>query len=156
MLRLVAVQAETLWDEALPAAATFAASRITAANYARDSRQECSFPRNRMSTSVAALLGELRRGPEWGFSPSSVLVVDEAGMLGTRDLAELLTHAATARAKVVLVGDHHQLPEIDAGGAFRALVARTDPVRLTVNRRQHEPHAREMLDLWRQSRVHEA
>jgi ATP-dependent exoDNAse (exonuclease V) alpha subunit len=108
------------------------------------------------STSVAALLSELRRGSEWGLSPRSVLIVDEAGMLGTRDLAELLTHAATAQAKVVLVGDHHQLPEIDAGGAFRALVARTDPVRLTVNRRQHEPHAREMLDLWRQSRVREA
>ncbi|MDX6720888.1 MAG: hypothetical protein QOJ63_3142 [Solirubrobacteraceae bacterium] len=108
------------------------------------------------STSVAALLGELRRGPEWGLSPRSVLIVDEAGMLGTRELAALLTHAATARAKVVLVGDHHQLPEIDAGGTFRALVARTDPVRLTVNRRQREPHAREMLDLWRPSRAREA
>ena len=108
------------------------------------------------STSVAALLSELRRGSEWGLSPRSVLIVDEAGMLGTRDLAELLTHATSARAKVVLVGDHLQLPEIDAGGAFRALVARTGPVRLTVNRRQHERHAREMLDLWRQSRVREA
>lgn len=77
-------------------------------------------------------------------------------MLGTRDLAELLTHAAAARAKVVLAGDHHQLPEIDAGGVFRALVARTNPVRLTVNRRQQEPHAREMLDLWRQARVRHA
>lgn len=108
------------------------------------------------STSVAALLGELRRGPEWGLSARTVLVVDEAGMLGTRDLAELLTHAGAARAKVVLVGDHHQLPEIDAGGAFRALVSRTVSVRLTVNRRQHESHAREMLDLWRQARMREA
>ncbi|MEY2515193.1 MAG: hypothetical protein QOJ89_2551 [bacterium] len=108
------------------------------------------------STSVAALLGELRRGPEWGLTPQTVLIVDEAGMLGSRELAELLTHAAMPRAKVVLVGDHHQLPEIDAGGVFRALVARTDPVRLTVNRRQQEAHAREMLDLWRQSRVREA
>jgi ATP-dependent exoDNAse (exonuclease V) alpha subunit len=65
------------------------------------------------STSGAALVGELRRSPEWGLSARTVLVVDEAGMLGTRNLAELLTHAAAARAKVVLVGDHHQLPEID-------------------------------------------
>jgi hypothetical protein len=86
----------------------------------------------------------------------TVLVVDEAGMLGTRDLARLLDYATSAGAKVVLVGDHHQLPEIDAGGVFRALVARTDPVRLTVNRRQREPHARAMLDLWRQARIRDA
>ena len=108
------------------------------------------------STSVAALLGELRRGGEWGLSSRSVLVIDEAGMLGTRDLAELLAYAATAGAKVVLVGDHHQLPEIDAGGAFRALVARTDPVVLAVNRRQRQPHAREMLELWRHARIRDA
>ncbi|MEA2233456.1 MAG: hypothetical protein QOD83_3272, partial [Solirubrobacteraceae bacterium] len=108
------------------------------------------------STSVAALLGELRRGPQWGLTQRTVLVIDEAGMLGTRALAELARHAAAARAKVVLVGDHHQLPEIDAGGVFRALVARTNPVRLTVNRRQQEPHAREMLDLWREAKVRDA
>ena len=108
------------------------------------------------STSVAALLGELGRGPEWGMTARTVLVVDEAGMLGTRDLARLLDHAAEAGAKVVLVGDHHQLPEIDAGGVFRALVARTSPVRLEVNRRQQQPHSREMLDLWRQARVRDA
>lgn len=108
------------------------------------------------STSVAALLGELGRGPEWGMTARSVLVVDEAGMLGTRDLARLLDHASEAGAKVVLVGDHHQLPEIDAGGVFRALVSRTSPVRLDVNRRQQQPHSREMLDLWRQARVRDA
>jgi conjugative relaxase-like TrwC/TraI family protein len=108
------------------------------------------------STSGAALLGDLGRGGDWGMTARTVLVIDEAGMLGTRDLARLLAHASPAGAKVVLVGDHHQLPEIDAGGLFRALVARTDPVRLTVNRRQHEPHAREMLDLWRRGRVLDA
>jgi conjugative relaxase-like TrwC/TraI family protein len=108
------------------------------------------------STSVAALLDELRRGPQWGLSARSVLVVDEAGMLGTRALGELLDYAATAGAKVALVGDHHQLPEIDAGGVFRALVTATDPVRLSVNRRQQQPHAREMLELWRGGRVRDA
>jgi ATP-dependent exoDNAse (exonuclease V) alpha subunit len=50
---------------------------------------------------------------------------------------------------VVLVGDHHQLPEIDAGGAFRALVIRTDPIVLTENRRQREDWGRRMLELIR-------
>ena len=39
-------------------------------------------------------------------------------MVGTRKLARLIDHATTAGAKVVLVGDPCQLPEIDAGGAF--------------------------------------
>ena len=55
---------------------------------------------------------------------TTVLVVDEAAMVGTRKLARLLDHAEAAGAKVVLVGDPCQLPEIDAGGAFRGLRAR--------------------------------
>ena len=52
---------------------------------------------------------------------TTVLVVDEAAMVGTRKLARLLAHAETAGTKVVLVGDPCQLPEIEAGGAFRGL-----------------------------------
>ena len=40
------------------------------------------------------------------------------------------------RAKVVLVGDPHQLPEIDAGGLLAGLARRLDPIELTKNRRQ--------------------
>ncbi|MFW6284164.1 MAG: AAA family ATPase, partial [Desulfosalsimonas sp.] len=56
--------------------------------------------------------------------PGSVLVVDEGGMVGTRQLARLLHHAEQQSVKVVLVGDPKQLPEIDAGGLFRALATR--------------------------------
>jgi ATP-dependent exoDNAse (exonuclease V) alpha subunit len=49
-----------------------------------------------------------------------VLVVDEAGMLGSRKLARLLDHAQQAGAKVVLVGDDRQLAAIEAGGGFAA------------------------------------
>ena len=47
-----------------------------------------------------------------------MLVIDEAGMVGTRTLAPLLDAAATHGAKVVLVGDPKQLPEIQAGGVL--------------------------------------
>ncbi len=60
-------------------------------------------------------------------------------MVGTRMLARLLDHAARQRVKVVLVGDSHQLPEIDAGGLFRALATRLDAIELTDNRRQQHP-----------------
>ena len=108
------------------------------------------------STSIAALLQDLRNAPEPLLNRSSILVVDEAGMVGTRQLAELLDHAAAAEAKVVLVGDHHQLPEIDAGGVFRGLVLRTEPIHLVENRRQREAWEREALDLLRHGAAGEA
>ena len=46
-----------------------------------------------------------------------VLVIDEAGMVGTRQLERVLSHAAEAGAKVVLVGDPQQLQSIEAGAA---------------------------------------
>jgi AAA domain/Nuclease-related domain len=69
------------------------------------------------------LLGELDRGREQ-LDARTVLVVDEAGMLGSRKLGRLLEHAHYAQAKVVLVGDDRQLAAIDAGGGFRALRVR--------------------------------
>ncbi len=66
----------------------------------------------------------------------SVLVIDEAGMVGTRALAPLLDEAAIAGAKVILVGDPKQLPEIEAGGFLRHLAEHHDVHTLSENRRQ--------------------
>jgi conjugative relaxase-like TrwC/TraI family protein len=101
------------------------------------------------------LLGELDRGREQ-LDPRTVLVVDEAGMLGSRKLARLLEHADQAHAKVVLVGDDRQLAAIDAGGGFRALRLRLGASELTENRRQHQAWEREALDLIRSGLVEEA
>lgn len=51
----------------------------------------------------------------------TVLVIDEAGMIGSKQLSQVLDYAEQAHAKVVLVGDHQQLQPVDAGGAFRLL-----------------------------------
>lgn len=53
-----------------------------------------------------------------------VLVVDEAGMVNSRRLAELLCVAQTARAKIILLGDPEQLQPIQAGAPFRAIAER--------------------------------
>lgn len=97
------------------------------------------------STTIARLLADLDRPDADGLPPRCVLVVDEAAMVGTRQLARLLDHAHAARAKVVLVGDHHQLAEIEAGGAFAALAHYLDAVELTENRRQHHAWERDAL-----------
>jgi hypothetical protein len=85
-----------------------------------------------------------------------VLVVDEAGMVGSRKLTRLLEHAQQAQAKVVLVGDDRQLAAIDAGGGFRALRLRLGASELTENRRQHQAWEREALELVRSGLVEEA
>ncbi|WP_445169276.1 MobF family relaxase [Mycolicibacterium sp. Dal123E01] len=54
--------------------------------------------------------------------PSTLVVVDEAGMVGTDDLRQLLTATTHAGAKTVLVGDAHQLAPVKArGGMFAQL-----------------------------------
>jgi conjugative relaxase-like TrwC/TraI family protein len=75
----------------------------------------------------------------------AVLVVDEAGMLGTRHLGRLLAHTQAARGKLVLVGDPKQLPSIDASGLFPLLADQLDAVTLTSNRRQTDPADRQAL-----------
>jgi Ti-type conjugative transfer relaxase TraA len=76
----------------------------------------------------------------------TVVVIDEAGMAGTRNLAPILNAADEAGAKVVLVGDPHQLPEIDAGGVLTGLAKRLDPIELTENRRQRTQWERDALE----------
>jgi conjugative relaxase-like TrwC/TraI family protein len=54
--------------------------------------------------------------------PSTLVIVDEAGIVGTGDLRELLTATTQAGAKSVLVGDAHQLAPVKArGGMFAQL-----------------------------------
>jgi conjugative relaxase-like TrwC/TraI family protein len=101
------------------------------------------------------LLGDLHRGQEQ-LDPRTVLVVDEAGMVGSRKLARLLEHAQQAGTKVVLVGDDRQLAAIDAGGGFRALRLRLGASELTENRRQEQAWEREALELVRSGLVEEA
>jgi conjugative relaxase-like TrwC/TraI family protein len=86
----------------------------------------------------------------------TVLVVDEAAMLGTRKLGPLLDHAHHAHAKVILVGDDRQFASIDAGGGFRALRLRLGASELTVNRRQVEAWEQRAIDDLRAGRVEQA
>jgi conjugative relaxase-like TrwC/TraI family protein len=66
-----------------------------------------------------------------------VLIVDEAGMVATRDLARLASLIEGVNGKLVLVGDPAQLGPVGAGGLFPALTV--DAVELgEVRRFEHE------------------
>ena len=106
------------------------------------------------STTLARLLGQT--GDARGLAPGVVVVVDEAGMVGTRQLAAVSDLVNRAEGKLILIGDDHQLPEIDAGGLFRALASRLPTVRLTDNIRQEHSWERVALAELRNGSVDEA
>jgi Ti-type conjugative transfer relaxase TraA len=72
-----------------------------------------------------------------------VLVIDEAGMVGTRQLERVLSHAADAGAKMVLVGDPQQLQAIEAGAAFRSIHERHGGAEIGEVHRQREDWQRD-------------
>jgi len=59
-----------------------------------------------------------------------VFVVDEAGLVGTRQLARMMENVEKAGAKLVLVGDPEQLQAIEAGAPFRGIAAQAGMVEL--------------------------
>ena len=120
---------------------------------ARRAARELEHDAGIRSTSVAALLGEIDHR---ALPPRCVLVVDEAGMVPTRQLAQLIDAATAAGGKLVLVGDHRQLPELEAGGAFRGLVNRGLAIELTENHRQVNRWERAALDELREGRAEQA
>jgi conjugative relaxase-like TrwC/TraI family protein len=105
------------------------------------------------STTVAATLHQLQveRLPYGG-----VLVVDEAGMLGDRQLAELVSLAARDEAKLVVVGDPFQLQPIEAGAPMRTLSDHIGRVELHENIRQQYDWERATLRLLRDGEAREA
>ncbi|SKA39262.1 Ti-type conjugative transfer relaxase TraA [Consotaella salsifontis] len=72
-----------------------------------------------------------------------ILVIDEAGMVSSKQLARFVEETEHTGAKLVLVGDPEQLQPINAGAAFRAVTERIGFVELEEVRRQHEPWQRE-------------
>jgi Ti-type conjugative transfer relaxase TraA len=74
---------------------------------------------------------------------TDVLVIDEAGMVGSRQLERIVSYAAERGAKVVLVGNAEQLQPMEAGAAFRAVAERVGFHELSGIRRQVEFWQRE-------------
>jgi conjugative relaxase-like TrwC/TraI family protein len=103
------------------------------------------------STTIARLLNRLDQS--YALPEGGVLVVDEAGMVGTRALDRLADACEERAVKLILVGDDRQLPEIDAGGAFRAMADAAPVLELRESRRQREPWDRAALDALRRGDV---
>ena len=75
----------------------------------------------------------------------SVLILDEAGMAGTRSSARVLEAAEQAGAKVIAIGDPRQLGSVQAGGWLGAVGRELGALRLTEVMRQRDPAERRAL-----------
>jgi len=100
---------------------------------------------------VAKLLFEQRRldqlRPEdrdrWEITSRDIVVVDEAGTIGTADLDRLLNAVHAAGAKLVLAGDHRQLASVARGGMFAELHRRLGGAELSDVHRLAQPWERD-------------
>jgi Ti-type conjugative transfer relaxase TraA len=94
------------------------------------------------SRTIASLEHQWAQGREL-LTANDVLVIDEAGMIGSRQMERVLSAAEKAGAKVVLVGDPEQLQAIESGAAFRSVAERHGGVEITEIRRQQEDWQRD-------------
>ncbi|MGP2494466.1 Ti-type conjugative transfer relaxase TraA [Mesorhizobium sp. PUT5] len=82
-------------------------------------------------------------GDRYALGRGDVFVIDEAGMVGSRQLASFVNEAEARGAKIVLVGDHEQLQAIGAGAPFRAITEEIGHAELSEIRRQRVDWQRE-------------
>jgi Ti-type conjugative transfer relaxase TraA len=107
------------------------------------------------SSTIARLLMDLEN-ERTALNPKTVLVVDEAAMVDTRQMGRLIDHAERAGAKVVLVGDERQLQPIEIGGAFQGIASITGKVGLSDIRRQRDGWLRDAVKDIAEGRSEEA
>ncbi len=94
--------------------------------------------------------------------PRTVVVIDEAGMVGSKQMAEVMQKVEQSRAKLILVGDERQLQPIAAGGILHAIdqkVAKIAPEYSTVVEniwRQREEWMQKTVTLAAQGKTGEA
>ncbi|MCJ2877430.1 Ti-type conjugative transfer relaxase TraA [Rhizobium pusense] len=80
----------------------------------------------------------------------TIFVMDEAGMVASKQMGGFIDAVVKAGAKIVLIGDPEQLQPIEAGAAFRAIVDRIGYAELETIYRQREDWMRKAsLDLAR-------
>ncbi|MEO1178498.1 MAG: Ti-type conjugative transfer relaxase TraA [Pseudomonadota bacterium] len=116
----------------------------TLAGKAADELQESSGIQSRTLASLELAMQHGRQS----FQPGDVYVIDEAGMVGSKQLARFIENAHEGGSKVVLAGDPDQLQPIAAGGAFRAITEKIGYAEVSGIRRQnHDWQRLASLDL---------
>ena len=83
------------------------------------------------------------------FQGPTLLIVDEAGMVGTKHMAIILEETSRSMypVKVVLTGDSLQVVPVAAGNALEAIIKKHGTTRINTIRRQHQfTHRRSVMN----------
>lgn len=107
------------------------------------------------SDTIAAELLRLR-GKNSPWTNKTVLMVDEAAQLSTKDLNELLMQANARKAKVILTGHDKQLGSIAMGGLFPVMEKRFGSTELTEVMRTEDPEQKRAYNKMAQRKFKEA
>lgn len=110
---------------------------------AAEGLEESSGIQSRTLASWSRGWGNPHSGDRYKLGRGDVFVIDEAGMVGSRQLARFVSEAEERGAKIVLVGDHEQLQAIGAGAPFRAIAEQIGHAELSDIRRQRVDWQRE-------------
>ncbi len=104
---------------------------------------------------TASWVERLRTGERF-LDEKSVLIVDEAGLLSSRETHALLSEVERAHAKVILVGDRRQLQAIGAGPGLDLVVRSVEATRVDTIVRQRDAWARQAVTDFGVGRANEA
>ena len=92
---------------------------------------------------VAAVIRQFRDNKT--VEPSTLYIVDEAGMIPARDAAELVAAIERTGGRAAFVGDTRQLQAVEAGSPFRQLQEQTQAAELNEIRRQTNQQLKEAV-----------
>jgi conjugative relaxase-like TrwC/TraI family protein len=138
--------------EALDASGVSVLAHALTGRAARQIREDSGI----RSSTIASLLLDIE---QFGgrFRKGGVVIVDEAGMVGSRDMARLVQVARRDDVKLVLSGDPKQVQPIDGGAAYRALGDALGRIELTevVRQRSAPEWQRQALLAMREGRGQE-
>jgi len=112
---------------------------LALAGKAADSLQSASGIKSR---TIASLEASWKNGNE-PVECGDIIVLDEAGMVGTRQLARVAEKLQQLGCKLVLMGDPNQLQPIEAGTPFKDIAETHNPAKLTEIRRQQSDWQRQ-------------
>jgi conjugative relaxase-like TrwC/TraI family protein len=144
-----------LWTEATGTPAL----GLTTAERARQVLAEEGF---KTSANIARFLGAQRRieagkaqpgDEQYRLRPGQLVVIDEASMVTTADMAAIVEISRRSGAKVVPTGDDQQLSAVGSGGLFRLLTQEVEGVALVEVRRFSHAWEREASQRFRSGDV---
>ncbi|MFF3565477.1 MobF family relaxase [Streptomyces sp. NPDC002574] len=117
-MRLLAAAVDAAGGRLIPLAPSARAAGVLGTDLERPAHTLHSWLRGRELAAQARPVGEA-----FALRPGDVVLVDEAGMAGTRRLDQIVADAAAAGAAVRLLGDPCQLAAVESGGALRMIAS---------------------------------